>query len=119
MIKSGRLSTTSGKIAKLIGLKPIITLDKNGKGALNSISLSSDDNNKKMTKIIKTILKSHKIQQYSIVHVNNKKEAESLESIMKNIIGFKAEYITETSSIVAVGAGEGALGMAYILEMEG
>lgn len=116
MIKSGRLSIKAGKIAKLIGMKPIITLDEEGKGGLSTIAFSFESSQKKLIKHVNKILKTRKIKSYSLVHVDNLDEAVIFSQRMESIIGFKPEYIEETSAIVAVGAGQGAIGFSYILE---
>jgi DegV family protein with EDD domain len=114
MIKSGRLSVRAGKLAKSVGLKPIITLDSDGKGALESIAFSISGSNKKIIKHINKIIQTHEIEQYNIVHVNNEAGAKELARFMTPIIGFEPAYITETSSIVAVSAGEGAVALSYL-----
>ena len=48
MIKGGRLGTTSGKIAKKLNLKPIVTLDENGKGTLGGAAFSHKGSQKKI-----------------------------------------------------------------------
>lgn len=116
MIKSGRLSVKAGALAKKAGMKPVVTLDINGKGALESVAFSIKGSNKKIINHIRKKLKTSCIEQYNIVHVNNPDAAIELADIMTDIIGFKPAYIMETSSIVAVGAGDGAVALSYILE---
>ena len=115
MIKSGRLSMRAGNIAKKIGMKPIITLDTEGKGNLESIAFSMAGSNKKIINHMKRILRSFRIEQYNIVHVNNEAGAKELASLMTHIIGHEPDYIMETSSIIAVSAGEGAVAISYLL----
>lgn len=114
MIKSGRLSTRAGKIGRFIGLKPIVTLDEDGKGDLETIAFSSNGSIKKLRKHIKKVLSEYYIESYNIVHVNNLDGARELEKIFTQVIGKKPDYIEETSSVVAVGAGEGAVALSYI-----
>lgn len=116
MIKSGRLSVKAGALAKKAGMKPVITLDREGKGALESVAFSIKGSNKKIINHIRKILRTSRIEQYNIVHVNNPDAAIELAEIMTNIIGSKPSYIMETSSIVAVSAGEGAIAVSYLLE---
>lgn len=118
MIKSGRLSVKVGKIGSVIGMKPIVTLNKEGKGELESITFSSKGSKKSILKHIKKISKRRKIKDYSIVHVDSVDEARELGKVLEKIIGYKASYIMETSSIVAIGAGRGAVAVSYILERE-
>lgn len=118
MIKSGRLSMRAGNIAKKIGMKPIITLDTEGKGNLESITFSMAGSNKKIINHMKRILRSFRIEQYNIVHVNNEDGAKELAVLMTHIIGYEPDYIMETSSIIAVSAGDGAVAISYLLVKE-
>lgn len=116
MIKSGRLSTTMGKIGKRVGLKPIVTLDKEGKGGLDSVSFNTKGSLNKLVKHVKKIMKNNTIESYNIVHIDNLEEAKELERLFTELIGKKPRYIMETSSVVAVGAGAGTVALSYILE---
>jgi len=119
MIKSGRLSVKAGKIGRYIGMKPIVTLDEEGKGGLSAIAFSDKGSNKRILNHVKKLMKTRRIKVYSIVHIDNLQGAKELEKQLSSIIGYKASYITETSSIVAIGAGRGAVALSYILEKEG
>ncbi len=119
MIKSGRLSVKVGNLGKRIGMKPIVTLDEQGKGALESIAFSNHGSNKKIINHLKRLIKKSRIETYAICHINNRQGAEELKELAVKILGCEPAYIEETSSIVAVGAGQGAVALAYILEKEG
>ena len=114
MIKSGRLSVKAGQLAKKIGMKPIITLDEEGKGVLDGIAFSIKGSNRKLIHHIKNLIKTKGIEQYNIVHVNNLEGALELATVMTGIIGFEPDYLTETSSIIAISAGEGAVAISYL-----
>lgn len=114
MIQSGRLSTRAGKIAKLVGMKPIVTLDKEGKGGLAGIAFSFAGSQKKVYAHVKRLLKKQTIKSYSVVHINNEQEGMAFANKLAELIGKEPEYIMETSSIIAVGAGGGAVALAYI-----
>ncbi|MGB6178966.1 DAK2 domain-containing protein [Carnobacterium sp.] len=116
MIKSGRLSTTMGKIGKRVGLKPIVTLDKDGNGKLDSVSFTTKDSLNKLVRHVKKIMKSNTIESYNIVHINNLEEAKELKILFTELIGKEPRYIMETSSIVAIGAGSGAVALSYTLK---
>lgn len=114
MIKSGRLSVRLGNVINGVGMKPIVTLDDIGKGKLCSLAFSNNGSNKKILSHLKKLLKKSSIQSYAIVHIDNLIEAEKLKNQVKNIVGFDPDYIEETSSIIAIGAGRGAVALAYI-----
>lgn len=114
MIKSGRLSVRAGKIGRAIGLKPIVTLDEEGQGALDGIALSVKGSHKKLIKAFKSAMKNDALKSYGVVHIDNLEEAKALSQLLTDITGFPPTYITETSSIVAIGAGKGAVAVGYI-----
>jgi uncharacterized protein len=114
MIKSGRLSVNAGKFAKLIHLKPIVSLDKTGKGNLAGAAISFHGSLKKSIKTIKNTMKTKNIENYCIVHAENLEEAISYSETMKQIIGKEPDYIEEVSSITSISAGRGTIALAYI-----
>lgn len=116
MIKSGRLSTTMGKVGKVVGLKPVVTLDEEGNGGLSGIAFTEKGSLNQVKKHIKNKLKNNTIESYSIVHINNLEEAERLKEVFTQLVGMAPKYIMETSSIVAVGAGDQAVALSYILK---
>ena len=119
MVKSGRLSTKAGKIGKVVGLKPIVTLDSEGKGALDGVAFSVEGSMKKLKRHIKKVMKTNTIEAYSLVHIVNEQEVKEFEALFTKVIGKAPDFVTETSSIVAVGAGSGAVALSYILEKKG
>lgn len=116
MIKSGRLSTTMGKIGKKIGMIPIVTLDEDGDGGLGGIAFTQKGSLQVLKRHMKKVMKHHEIEAYNIVHINNLEEAKELEVIFTDLIGREPDYLVESSSIVAVGAGDQSLALSYILK---
>lgn len=114
MIKSGRLTLHAGTFAKKIGMRPIVTLDQKGKGKLQSIAFSEKGSLRKIKQHIKKVQQTFGIEQYNIVHVNNCHGAEELAKQMTLLLGFAPEYIMETSSIIALNAGDKAVAISYI-----
>lgn len=116
MIKSGRLSNTMGKIGKRVGLKPIVTLDKEGDGGLGGFAFTEKGGLRVLKRHMKKVMKDHEIESYNIVHVNNLEEAKEMEIIFTDLLGKEPDYLIETSSVVAVGAGDRSLALSYILK---
>jgi len=115
MIRSGRLSVKAGKIANFVGMKPIVTLDKEGKGGLGGFAFSFKGSQRKAIQHMKKLTKTQSIRSYSIVHINNEEEALLFAAKVEAEIGIPPTYIMETSSIIAIGAGEGGVAIAYVL----
>jgi DegV family protein with EDD domain len=114
MIKSGRLSTKGGKIANLVNLKPIVTLDENGEGGLGGIAFSHKSSLNKITKKLIKLNNEIGLSSYGIVHIENPEEALVYGERLKKVLGMEPEFMEDVSSIVALGAGEGAIAVGYI-----
>lgn len=118
MIRSGRLSTKGGKIANAVNLKPIVTLDDQGEGGLGGFAFSFKSSLKKIEKKLLKVNKESGIESYSVVHINNLEEAKLYAQKLTQSLGQEPVYIEEVSSIIAVGAGQGAIAVGYIAKGE-
>lgn len=114
MIKGGRLSTRAGKIAEKLNLKPIVTLDKDGKGTLGGAAFSQKGSRKKIIRKIKKLHKNSKLDSYSVVYIDDSDYANELAAEIREITGIEAEFVTESSSVIAISAGKGAIAISYI-----
>ncbi len=113
MIASGRLSSRVGKIGNKIGLKPIITLDKDGMGTIERIAFS---NKKAIDKIIEHLVKvnqRHGISRYAVTYVDDPALGNKFAKQIEDKLGLPCEYVVESSSVIAAGAGKGAVAVAY------
>lgn len=116
MIRSGRVSTVVGAIGKLVNLKPIVSIDEEGKGILVGKAFSVKKNTEDIFKLVKDIKSNEEIKRYNIVHGKGEKRLEAFKEELKRIIGKEPEYIEEVSSIVAASAGENTLAIGLIKE---
>lgn len=114
MVKGGRVSPMKGFIGKVLNLKPIISIDENGKGIAFGKAFSAKSNTKKIIEIVDNANKENKIVSYSIVHANVPVKAGELGLSLTNILGQAPEYITEISPIVGLNAGIGAVAVSFI-----
>lgn len=116
MIASGRLSVKLGGILKRIGVKPVITLNKDGQGSIFKIALNNKQSYKKILKHIRQTHDRSPIVKFAVTYIDDKTDAVRFSNDIEKLIGIKVSYITKSSSIIAVGAGSGAVGIGYITE---
>lgn len=116
MVRSGRIKKTAGLAAKVLNLKPVVSIDNTGEGIVIGKALSVKANTKKMQALVKEIVSTKNIVSYSIVHADAIDRANEYERIFTPLIGRKPEYITEISSIVAMNAGLGCVAIALITD---
>ncbi|EXJ23893.1 Dihydroxyacetone kinase family protein [Alkalibacterium sp. AK22] len=114
MIASGRLSVRAGGIAKKVGLKPIVSLDEKGEGEVFKIAFHPEKAKKKILKHLKALNEDKGIKHYAVTYVDDIKLGNAFADELRATLGKEPEYITESSGVIAVGAGKGAVAVAYI-----
>ncbi len=113
---SGRLPKAVGNIGMALGIRPIMAIDKQGKGTAFGFALSQKGITKKIVKHIKRDLQEQGIEKYALVHCENIPLVKTYETLFTDIIGKKPEYIAEVSSATAIHSGKGSVAIAYIKE---
>lgn len=114
MVKGGRVKKATGLIGKILNLKPVISIDEHGEGIIFDKGFSIKSSNKKIFNHVKSVLDTHEIDTYAIVHANAPERAEAYKQTYKDLIGKDPEYIMDISSIVALSAGIGTVAIAYV-----
>lgn len=118
MIASGRLSVKAGRLAKKVGLRPIITLDENGDGGIFKIAFNPDKALKKILKHVKQLDETKGIKYYAVTYVDNESLGQAFTEALTSTLGRPPVYTTESSGIIAMGAGRGAVAVSYITRDE-
>jgi len=116
MVRGGRVSPMKGLIAKILNLKPIVSLDSEGKGVASGKSFSRRGNMKKITRMIKDMTDKEKLWNYAIVHAQNLERAEMYAEKIKESIHRNPAYIVDISPVIGVHNGIGAVGIALMFE---
>lgn len=118
LIRSGRISVFKGKLAQFTGIKPIISVNEDGKGEVYSKALSSS---KALTKLITCVnelctAKKLKLKHYCIIHAGAPERAESLAKLTTKSFGQPPYYIKPVSTAIGLHAGLGAVAIAVLME---
>ncbi len=113
MVRSGRIKKSLGKLAKVLHLKPVVSIDETGEGVVLSKSIGLKNNLNKIIKMVKKAHEKYEIKNYAIVHVNNMKLAEYLKIKIIEITGFMPDYITDISTVIAMNSGMGSVAIGY------
>lgn len=116
MVRSGRLGKVSGFAAKTLNLKPVISIDANGKGKIEKKAFSDKANMRKIMAILNNVNKKDKITRYAVVHANDASRAEAFSLRCTKLLGKEPEYIMDISTIVGMSAGVGSVAVSYMCE---
>ena len=116
MVRSGRVSPLKGALAKTLNLKPIISLDPEGKAFGIGKTFSRRSNMKKIIKIIEGWGAEKKIWNYAMVHAQNEPRARTYAEKLEEVTGRKPAYIMDVSPVVGVHNGIGVVGIGIMFE---
>lgn len=116
MVKMGRISPVVGRIAKWVNLKPIVSIDTNGKGVTMGSAFSKQQTEAKILKQIDTLASTHEVVSYAIVHGNDAQRARRFAQLLTEKLGQAPTFIEEVSTIVAMSAGPKTFAIAIQLK---
>ena len=116
MVRGGRVSPLQGLAAKVLNLKPIVSLEKDGSSKLYGKAFSVEANLKRILEMTEGKHKAGKLRNYAVVHAHDPAGAEALARRLERAIGFPPEYIMEISPVIALNAGRGALAVVSMAE---
>lgn len=115
-VRGGRVSPMKGLLAKLLHIKPIITLDDSGKAVNRGKTFSRKAG---MNKILKTMVawsREQKIWKYAVVHANNAARAEDYAAKLTALLGVGPAYVREITPVIGAHAGPGTVGVTVLFE---
>ena len=110
------MSHQAGQVAKWLNLKPIMTLDEDGKGKAYGAAVSREAVLKKIEKAVLTDHKRQGIVSFNVVHADCLDVAEAWAARLEGLLGLPVSYISEISPVVGATAGEGAVAVSYVLK---
>ncbi len=116
MVRGGRISPIKGLVAKVLNLKPIVSLDKKGKGIVFDKSFNRTHNMKKILRIVKGLKEDGEIWNYSIVHAMAEDRANEYSERLTELLDKSPAYIMDISPVVGVHNGIGSVGICLMYE---
>ncbi len=116
MVRGGRVSPLKGFLAKVLNLKPIVSLDFEGKATASGKSFSRGQNMKKIVELIKRMKEKGEIWNYAIVHAHNKERADMYAEKLRQELRQDPLYIMDISPVIGVHNGIGAVGIGLMHE---
>lgn len=116
LIRSGRVSKFSGKIAKLANLKPIIGLNKEGKTVLLDKAFSKTKALGKIVSYINSLQQTQELEQYGIVHAGVPENAIQFAELTTEAFGKQPSFIEPVSTAIGLHAGKGSIALTTMMK---
>ena len=115
-VRGGRVSKTKGFIAKVLNVKPVISM-KNGVADILDKAYSIKANQKMVLRYVeKAIQEKGKIWKYCIVHANNMEGAKLFGAKVEKLTGMAPSYFYNISPVVGVNGGTHTLAVCLLFE---
>ncbi|MCC5792768.1 MAG: DegV family EDD domain-containing protein [Legionellaceae bacterium] len=111
MIRSGRVSKLKGKLAQFSGMKPIISLDEQGKGFIFDKAFSQTRAFGKMVESVQKQHQHHPLQEYAIVHAAAEDRAREFAAFTTEAFGKAPLFIEPVSTAIGLHAGQGCVAL--------
>lgn len=116
LVRSGRVSPMKGFLSKMLNLRPIISIDSEGKSTSFGKSFSRKNNMKKIIQTIKEMSEKSDIWNYAIVHAQNRERAELYVEKLQEAIHLDPAFILDVSPVIGVHTGIGTLGIGVMTQ---
>jgi DegV family protein with EDD domain len=116
MVRGGRVSPLKGALAAVLNIKPIVTLDPDGKAAILGKSFSRRGNMKKILALIGKGSAGRKVWNYGLVHAQNPTRARRYAEALEGMLGKPPAFVSEVSPVVGAHNGIGVVGIALMFE---
>ncbi|MHC1774033.1 MAG: DegV family protein [Lentimicrobium sp.] len=116
MVKSGRVSYTKGLIGSLLNLKPIVTVNDEGRTEAFGKPFTEKGSMELILSKVKNMAAERKIWGYSISHARNISTANWFAEKMKEISGLDPEFVNDASPVLGVNVGPGVVALSIMFE---
>jgi uncharacterized protein len=119
MIKGGRVPRAQGAILSLLNLKPVVSIDPDGKGNVWAKTFTRRQALGKMIHQVRHDKVQHGIATWGLVYADDQSVMEGFKKEAEALIGQPPAFVVPISSVVALNAGRGAFAIAYTTREEG
>ena len=114
-VRGGRVGPVKGLIGRLLHIKPIMTLDAEGKATDGGKSFSRPSNMAKILRIDRSGGR-REVWNYAIVHAHNPDRAEIYARKLTAMLGQSPDFIIDVAPVIGVHAGIGAVAVALLFD---
>ena len=116
LVKSGRLSSSKGMVGKLLGVRPIISIDDEGKAITFGKAFTEKGSMSQLMTEASRLVEKGKIWGYAISHIRNPETAEWYATQMEALTGKKPLFINECSPVLGLHGGPGTVVLSIMEE---
>ncbi len=114
MVKGGRVSPLKGIAARLLNLKPVVSIDEEGGSKISAAAFSRRSSLRKVVDLAREFVGEDELRYFGIVHAGNEADARAFSALAEEALGKNPLFIQEISSIIALNAGKDTMALALM-----
>lgn len=115
MVKGGRVSKSKGFLAKLLGILPVMTINKEGRAVSEGYVRSLEGGIKRILRKIEREIDPAKPVDFAVTHVNNEGDAYALKRELERRFTPRGEiFVLDAAPVLASHTGFGTTAVAYL-----
>lgn len=115
MVRGGRVSPMAGAVARLLSLKPIVSLDETGESKMFDKAFSQRGILRKILRRLRAA-GTGRVREYCILHAHNPADALAYASEVETALGRKPAFTMDISPAIGTNAGVGAVAVSFLCE---
>lgn len=116
MVRGGRVSKSKGVIGSILNIKPIVSMDKEGKAISFGKPFTFKQSMKMVINELKRFIDGKKVWGYAISHADNVESANWYAAELEKITGIKPEFIQNASPVLVTHVGTGVVAVTVMLD---
>jgi hypothetical protein len=116
LVRGGRVSRFRGALARLLKLKPILSINSEGKAEVVAKTFGGNHGRKKLMGIVKREAAGKRKLRFLVAHANNPEGAQYHAEWIRKYFEIPDVSIVNVSPALGVHAGPGAVGIAFLGE---
>ncbi len=113
MVRGGRVSPMAGFVAKVLNLKPIVSVRESGESKIFDKAFSQRG---LLRKILRHLRAAGRVREYGVLHAHNPEDAHAYAAEVESVVGAKPAFIIDISPAIGANAGVGTVAVAYLSE---
>jgi DegV family protein with EDD domain len=114
MVKGGRIGPVKGALARILGLKPIISVDSQGRGTAVGKAGSQRANLDRIRFFAEEVQASEGLWGYAVAHAHAPEEAGEFARELEGRLGLRPLFLVDISPVIGLHAGPGSLALAFL-----
>jgi len=120
LVKGGRITRTKGFLARLLGILPVLSLDREGKLAPVDKARGKNRLEQRIIRLVaERIRKEEREFRVAVAHTDAEETAQRIAREIESAAGIKPEMVMNASPVLGAHAGPGAFGVAALPRGDG